>query len=148
MVILPTDVLGRLCHGNIRCTNGPAEQLAAVKMRTMPAAEPVKVNVAVAPVGVKVNHTSLGSAAGEQAGVLMPFWALVVAPTFEPRGGDPLSRVLAPQGSSLPGAVSGVVKRHGADQGAAAIEAAAHLLHVELVRRVGRQAGEGGGLGR
>ena len=56
-----------------------------------------------------VNHTSLGLAAGEQAGVLMPFWTLVVAPRFEPVVAADGLRATAPQGSSLAGVVSGVV---------------------------------------
>ena len=73
---------------------------------------PVTAKDLVVPVAVKANQTSLGAWAEEQAGRLMPFWKLVVAPTFEPLMVLPV-RVMAPQGSSLAGAASVVAKENG-----------------------------------
>jgi hypothetical protein len=76
----------------------------------MPAAVLVMLRVVLVLVGVMANHTSSGAAAGEQTGKVMPDWVLVVAPTLLADIGPLLVKLRAPQGSSLAGAVSAVVK--------------------------------------
>jgi hypothetical protein len=80
----------------------PPAQSGVIQTRTMPAAVPVRVSVVLLPLGTMVYHTSLGTCEGEQAGRLMPFCRLVLAPLLVPLM-ELLPSTTAPQGSSLPG---------------------------------------------
>src|SRR6476469_5252123 len=99
--------------------NGPAEQLVAVKMRTMPAVAPFRSSTSesvptVAGGMVTLYHTSRGVVAAPQVGAPMPGWALVVAPTVVPvLTAAPEVRVWAAHGSSLAGASCRVWKQMG-----------------------------------